>query len=93
MHLEATENCHLRPGMILLVLQLYSCCSYYFIHCFVTVMRAGFVLTPEVVIALEKHQDHVAEAVMQKARDICSGTPVRFLYILYQFNGFLRKKT
>jgi len=37
----------------------------------------GFVLTPEVVIALDKHQDHVAEVVMQKARDICSGTPAK----------------
>lgn len=37
----------------------------------------GFVLTPEVVISMEKHQDHVAEVVMQKARDICSGTPAK----------------
>lgn len=35
----------------------------------------GFVPTPDVLIALEKYQDRVGEAVMQKARDICSGIP------------------
>lgn len=37
----------------------------------------GFVLTPEVIISLEKYQDRVTEAVMQKARDICSKSPAK----------------
>lgn len=34
----------------------------------------GFVLTPDVAIALEKYQDRLNESVMQKARDIYSGS-------------------
>jgi len=37
----------------------------------------GFVLTPDVLISLEKYQDRVTEAVMQQARDICSGSPAK----------------
>jgi len=37
----------------------------------------GFVLTPDVIISVEKYQDRVTQAVMQKARDICSGSPAK----------------
>jgi hypothetical protein len=40
-------------------------------------MRVGFTLTPEDKIELEKYQECVTEAIMQKARGICSGSPVR----------------
>jgi nucleotide-binding universal stress UspA family protein len=36
-----------------------------------------FTLTPENKIELEKYQERVTEAIMQKARDICSGSPAK----------------
>jgi len=53
-------------------------------------MRVGFTLTPEDKIELEKYQECVTEAIMQKARDICSGSPVRSPYILY-YNNYSAK--
>uniref|UniRef100_A0A0D6R347 UspA domain-containing protein n=1 Tax=Araucaria cunninghamii TaxID=56994 RepID=A0A0D6R347_ARACU len=37
----------------------------------------AFVLTPEVALALEKYQDRIAQDVMKKAREICSGSNVK----------------
>ncbi|KAH9313701.1 hypothetical protein KI387_022328 [Taxus chinensis] len=37
----------------------------------------GFLLTPEVSLSLEKYVDRIAEDVMNKAREICSGSQVK----------------
>eukprot|EP01018_Ginkgo_biloba_P008288 Gb_24984 [translate_table: standard] len=36
----------------------------------------GFILTPEVALSLEKYQERVAEDILKRALDICSGSKV-----------------
>ncbi|KAH9313700.1 hypothetical protein KI387_022327 [Taxus chinensis] len=37
----------------------------------------GFVLTPEVIMYLEKYEDRNAKSIMKKSREICSGSQVK----------------
>ncbi|XP_059074024.1 universal stress protein A-like protein [Cryptomeria japonica] len=38
---------------------------------------AGFVLTPEVTLSLERYENRSAENVMKKSKEICSRCPVK----------------
>uniref|UniRef100_A0A0D6QXM3 UspA domain-containing protein n=1 Tax=Araucaria cunninghamii TaxID=56994 RepID=A0A0D6QXM3_ARACU len=63
----AVENLHLSSNDTLLLC-----------HCKrIPVGGPGFVLTPDVALSLERYDNRLAENLMKKAKEICSGSQVK----------------